>query len=104
MKKTYKYQAEWGETYELSFEKHNYANNGSLALILVEEDGEPFADVTVNLPYSCECAEDEAYVDENNLPNIGKWLVTNKIAKKTKVVAHSGFCTYTKYKFDLKKI
>ena len=102
-KKFYDYQAEWGETYKLSIEKETYANNGTLALILVEKSGEPFADITVNLPFS-ELDEDEAYVDTNNLPNIGKWLEANKIAKKTEIVGHSGYCTYPVYKFDLKKI
>jgi hypothetical protein len=105
-KKTYKYKSEWGDTYTLAFVKHNYANNGSLALELVDvEEKEPFAFVTVNLPYSNAVMPNQQFVDINELPNICEWLEENKIAKRVNgATATSGFCTYPLYEFDLTKI
>ena len=40
----------YGEMYERSLFVTEYTNNGRLAIILVDQDGEDFADVTVNLP------------------------------------------------------
>ena len=105
-KKTYQYESEWGDTYNLAIEKHTYSNNGSLALILVDtEEKEDFATITVNLPFSSELKPNQQFVDTNDLPDICEWLEKNKIAKKLKgVTATSGFCTYPAYEFDLSKI
>ena len=55
-----------------------YASYNNLYVGLISE-GEPYADITVNLepltdPYT-------AFVDTNNLPNIGKFLTDNHIAE-----------------------
>ena len=59
----------YGEMYDLSLFVTEYTNNGRLAIILIDQDGEDFADVTVNLPGE-RCPEGCAFVDTNNSP----WL------------------------------
>lgn len=105
-KKTYQYKSEWGETYNLAIEKHTYSNNGSLALELIDVDGnESFAVITTNLPFSDTLEKNQQFVNINELPDICEWLEKNKIAKKVKgASATSGFCTYPVYEFDLSKI
>lgn len=49
------------------------------------------------------------FVDENNLPGIGRWLVEHEIAKPLDIAAQSGYCTYQAYEFkvpekDLSKV
>ncbi len=38
-----------------------------------------------------------AFLDENNLPGIGKWLRKKKLGVDMGVKAASGFCTYPLY-------
>jgi len=77
-----------------------YANNGCLAVqMFTASDNEPYAVITVNL---CSLMQDEsfAFVDENNLPGIGKWLEANEIAIPTGFIETSGFCRYQLYAFN----
>lgn len=96
----------YGEEYELKLIRSYYLESGSLAIIAMR-DGEPFANVTVNLPYAYIDGDDDAYVDENNLPGITKWLEENDLIRPTNSpfsVSCRGFCTYTRWRFDLSKI
>jgi len=92
----------------------NYSTNGTLALQLLSRPEydefspgeelpfeEPYATVTVNLPESDRLAANEQFVDENNLPGIGDWLVENGIARPTEYSARSGYCTYQAYAFNV---
>lgn len=107
-KKTYKYNASWGETYDISFHVDKYHNNGSLAIIMMDEtDKEEFSILTVNLPQSklfADFAPNTQFVDTNNLPDIDKWLEEIGVAKPTSHKGCSGFCTYPAYEFDLTKM
>ena len=38
-----------------------------------------------------------AFLDENNMPGIGRWLIKNKLGIFMGVNARSGFCTYPLY-------
>ena len=106
--KTFKYNAPWGETYELALEVSKYGNNGSLAIILNDvKNKEEFGVLTINLPQSsvfAAFAPNTQFVDTNNLPNIDEWLEENKIAKRGSVKGCSGFCTYPSFEFDLNAI
>ena len=42
-------------------------------------------------------SEDMAFLDENNLPGIGKWLNKKELGISMGVNAQSGFCTYPLY-------
>ena len=77
-------------------EKGEYRNNGTLAVLMFKEDGELYGNVTVNLNHPLQ-SDDMAFLDENNLPGIGKWLKKKKLGIDMGVKATSGFCTYPLY-------
>lgn len=97
----------YGEEYKLKLFRSYYLESGRLAVIAMY-DGEPFADVTVNLPFAYVAGDDDAYIDENNCTGITEWLKKNKIIRPVEDSrfehASSGFCTYTRWRFDLSKI
>ena len=63
--KTYDYKGT-----KVSVEKTEYRNNGTVALLLNNADGELFAVATVNLCHPLQ-SDSMAFLDENNLPGIG---------------------------------
>ncbi len=85
---------------KLSFE--SYRNNGTLAVEMITvTDEDLYAVITVNL--CCPLQTDRlAFVDENNLPGIGAWLMRNKIAIPLGYKQRSGFCQYELYSFNRK--
>ena len=91
---TYNYN---GQTVYL--EVTRYANSGMLAVIMFNVNGEPYGVITVNL---CSLLQsyDKAFIDENNIPGIGEWLVSNNIAEPLNVSQNSGYCSYPLYKFN----
>jgi len=89
--------------YPIKFRISHYQNNGSLAIIMMT-GYEMYGTLTVNLPDSFLLPEDTQFVDENNLPGIGKWLEDNELATPTETIQQSGFCTYRAYKFNLIKM
>lgn len=81
-----------------------YANNKTLAVQLMCEDG-PFATLTVNLPESKKhCNGNRAFVDVNNCPWACDFLESNELAKPLYRYGFSGFCTYPLYEFNLDKL
>ena len=52
--------------------------------------------VTVNLNHPLQ-SDDMAFLDENNLPGIGKWLKKKRLGIDMGAKAASGFCTYPLY-------
>lgn len=84
--------------------RDTYANNGRLAVCIVDKDKCTVGLVTVNLSTPLSAPHNNlAFVDENNLPGIGLFLLQNNIAKPTGNFACSGFCIYPEYEFDLRK-
>jgi len=105
----------FGEKNEVRIEYGSYNCNGTLALQLFGKlDAEemqmygspkdpyqsPYGIATVNLPESESLPVNAQFVDENNLPGIGKWLKEKGIAEPLGITAHSGFCCYQAYKFN----
>ena len=96
----------WGNTYEVSIRKEQYANNGGLALKMDYFDDEykcwmPFATLTVNLGrlnYGL------AYVDTNNCPWAEEFITKYGIGEPTEKTCVSGWCEYPLYRFDIDKI
>ena len=86
--KTYDYKGT-----KVSLEKTTYRNNGTVALILNEEDKDLFAVATVNLNHPLQ-SDSLAFLDENNLPGIGKWIEENGLGVKMCYQVESGFCSY----------
>ena len=66
------------------------------AMLLNETDGELYAVATVNLCHPLQ-SESMAFLDENNLPGIGKWIEDNHLGMRMGVFAASGFCSYPLY-------
>ena len=79
----------------------SYAQNGNLAVLSYEENGEPFADVTVNFYFlepGC------AFIDTNNFPEIGNILEQEGIATPLNQYKRSGYCDYPLYEFNMAKL
>ena len=84
--------------YDLSLFMTEYTSNGRLAIILIDQDGEDFADKTVNLPeerYPKGCA----FVDTNDSPWLEEFIVRNGLGEFTGAYGYSGFCSYPQYRF-----
>ena len=89
--KTYNYKGK-----KVYLQKEEYRNNGTLAVLMYTEDGDLYGNVTVNLNHPMQ-SDSLAFLDENNLPGIGKWLESKNLGISMGVNAHSGFCTYPLY-------
>jgi len=107
----------FGVKNEIKLEYGSYNCNGTLALqMFCKLDPEemamygdpkdmdpyqsPYGIATVNLPESETLPVNVQFVDENNLPGIGKWLQEKGIAEPLGLMAHSGYCCYQAYKFN----
>ena len=76
--------------------KEQYRQNNTLAVLIYQEDGELYGDLTVNLgsPFQSDCL---AFLDENNLPGIGQWIEGQGLGINMGVWEQSGFCRYPLY-------
>lgn len=93
-----------GRVEQLYLVKNTYLHPRSLCVQAYDKDGFPFATLTVNL-CSKRQSFDTAFIDTNNCPWVESFLVLNKIAERVpRVVAHSGYCSYPLYLFDLSKL
>lgn len=107
----------FGEKHEIKIEYGSYNCNGTLALQMfgkldpeemtlygnaknMDPYQSPYGIATVNLPESEALPVNVQFVDENNLPGIGKWLQEKGIAEPVGFAAQSGYCTYQAYKFN----
>ena len=91
MLNTMKYYTYKGQ--KVYLKKEEYRNNGTLAVLMYKEDEELYGCVTVNLNHPFQ-SDTMAFLDENNLPGIGKWLTNQKLGISMGVNVRSGFCTY----------
>lgn len=91
----------YGESYNCSLLISEYEQNNNMAIMLIEETGEPFADVTVNLE---PLAPGFAYLDTNGLKGVDDIVNKYKIAKPTGITRKSGWCEYPLYEFDLDEL
>ena len=90
--KTYDYNGT-----KVYLQKEEYRSNGTLAVDMFTEDGEFYKNVTVNLNYPMQ-SDEMMFLDENNLPGIGKWIRKNKIGINLGAIACSGQNNYPLYK------
>lgn len=81
---------------KVSLEKTEYRNNGTVALILNKEDRDLYAVAAVNLNHPLQ-SDSLAFLDENNLPGIGRWIEENGLGANIGYLASSGFCRYPLY-------
>ena len=98
----YKCETEFG-TYNVTIETSKYMLGDNLAIRLIEETGEPFAILSVNLP-EWTLPNDKAFVDTNNCPWAEKFIADNKLGRPTGIKGTSGYCTYPQYRFDVEKL
>jgi len=90
----------WGETYKLNTIIDNYRSNGNIYIGLITQDGEPFADLTVNIkPLSANCGA----VDTNNLPCAEALIEKYGLGERFTYVS-SGFCNYPVYEFNIDNV
>ena len=89
----------YGETYKVYPYVSKY-RNGRLAILLMGTDGEPFADLTVNLVNE-QCPKDCAVLDTNNFREGEEFVRKNRLGTFTGVYGYSGYCSYPLYKFDM---
>ena len=95
----------YGNTYNVRIERKAYANNDTLALSLITEDGEPFCNLTVNLIDSTVWGNStDAFVDTNNCPWADDFIEQNNLGEPVGFEARSGFCTYPLYRFNLDEL
>ena len=93
----------------------SYLHNGTLALELLcrpdfpmpddcfsghDEFYMPYGVATVNLDASSILPVNVQFIDENNMPGLGRWLQENKIAEPTRIHVRSGYVTYQAYAFN----
>lgn len=98
-----KFTNEWGEEYNLTFKETTYANNGTLAVLAITDEGEPYATVTVNIQDSDRIQEkDVAYLDTNNVRSLVKAMEDAGYIEMTYLYGMSGFCTYPQARFTEK--
>ena len=96
--KTYTIKS-YGSTYRVRPYVSKY-RNGRLAIVLVCTNGEPFADLTVNLVNET-CPANCAYLDTNNFPDGEAFVLKRRLGKPTGKLGFSGYCAYPLYRFDM---
>lgn len=94
---TRKLHTDYGD-YKVTVTATRYQNNNNYAVVL-EEDGLPFAVLTVNLTNS-HLEVPYAYVDVNNCPWAEKFIEDNNLGEDTGAVKQSGYCVYPLYRFN----
>ena len=91
----------YGHEYKVRPTIKTYSSNGTLAIELITDEGEPFATLTVNLPDEAfVCTGTRAFVDTNNCPWAVEMLRETGWGKPTGYYGHSGFCIYPLYEFS----
>lgn len=95
----------YGKAYNVRIEASKYANNKTLAIALITEEGEPFCNLTVNIMDSMIWADDTcAFVDTNNCPWAEEFIIANELGEPMCVMGASGFCRYPLYRFNIEEI
>lgn len=82
-----------------------YAGKGLYIGMLAKEDGvwESFSDLTINLPFERSDVH-EAFIQDFGSKEKLKFIQKHKLGKILSERGHSGFCTYAKVAFDLKRL
>lgn len=82
-----------------------YTGKGLYIGMLAKEDGvwESFSDLTVNLPFERSDVH-EAFIQDFGSKEKLKFIQKHKLGKILSERGHSGFCTYAKVAFDLKRL
>lgn len=84
--------------YELYVNVCKYTSNSNIAVQLITRDGEPFANLTVNI---MELAEPLACIDTNNVARAEHLIKRYNLGAPTGEVVESGFCIYPIFLLNL---
>lgn len=71
-----------------------YCNNNRLYIGLLDEDGYPEADLTVNLSHLEVFDPYDGYVDTNNYPKAMSFIEKNNLGDFSGFYGYSGYCAY----------
>lgn len=97
MKSKWTHHASYGdETLHIYMDEYQ---DGTIYLAAVTEEGELYADITVNLNHPCASSE-YAFIDINNCPWAEAMILEMGIGQPTGITERSGFCTYPLYRFN----
>ena len=93
----------------VSFRVSSYCDGGGLYIGIDYFDDEfqamaPWCDMTVNIPETRLSSQKCAFVDVNNAGYLVDFIRENGLGVQTGRVAHSGYCVYPEYEFDVDKI
>ena len=92
----------YGETYNVRPVRSHYIDNNSIAVMLIEDTGEEFAVITVNIADTDFLGDEtHAFIDTNNCPWAIDFLTDNNIATAEGYYGISGYCTYPLFTFNL---
>lgn len=86
----------WDKEYKVHIKKSIYTNNGNLAIQLIEDDGAPFAMLTVNID---KLPHGYGYLDTNNCPWAVDFVKDNNLGEFAGAHTVSGFYAYPLFRF-----
>ncbi len=92
-----------GEVFKVCFFVSTYIDNDRLAVIIMDEDGEDFADLTVNLSHE-PCPAGCAFLDTNGCVPVEDFVEKYKLGEFTGYYGRSGYCLYPLYRLDMERI
>ena len=101
------YNGDFIGNYDVCFEINRYVFGDRLAVNLWSVGDvcwEPFADVTVNLPFASIAGDDCGYLDVNNMPCLADFLTANNLGELTGRTARSGWCEYPEFRFNMDEV
>lgn len=92
----------YNKNYSVFPVKSKYLNNKTLAVLLKDHNGYPFATLTVNIEgFDIVASDTRAFVDVNNCPWAEEFIKDNNLGIPTGYTAVSGYCEYPLYEFNL---
>lgn len=93
----------WQEKTKIRLFETKYSSNNTLAIVALDEYGEEFCKLSVNLNSPMQ-GDNLAFVDTNNLPWVEQFLQENDIAYPMFYSECSGWCNYPLYGFNKNKM
>ena len=98
----------WGKTHTILLDVEKYTNDRLAIEMLEKVEGdfiESWSMLTVNVPTEELSDENCAFINTNNNGNdIVFWLMENGLGSPTARWAHSGFCDYPEFRFNMEML
>ena len=88
---------------EVALRIDSYVQGHGLYIGLDEEDGSPFADLTVNLPDS-QLKQGQAYINHEMSEDFLRFIEQNHLGTVLARLGFSGYCSYKTVDFDLDRL